>query len=114
MKRSLLLATAVLAGAISAGTAHTADRNGAPNLVGTPVQVRYGRVIRIDAATRYVNAEHFEIVTIENQKGQSFSWQFDTLIAPTGFPLRRIAPPGFECGNTWVYINHPPRHVVTD
>ena len=82
--------------------------------LGTYVKESKGRLAKITPSTKYLNAEHFETLTIENQKGQRFSWQFDTRYAPTGFLLRRIAPAGFESGDTWVYINHPPRHVATD
>lgn len=85
----------------------------APQL-GTPAQGEAHRTVKINASTKYVNAAHREILIIENHKGQSFAWQFDTLAAPTGFPLRRIAPPEFELGNTWVYIHHPVVASETD
>ena len=86
-----------------------------PNPLGTlPKSSSSGRLVKITVYTKYVNAEHFETVIIENHRGQRFSWQFDTQYAPTGFPLRRIASPGFESGSTWVYVDHPPRHVATD
>ena len=111
----LLIAALALAGATSAGAADPADYNGPHNMqLGTSVSVKTGRVVKIAPGTRYINAEHFEIVTIENDKGQSFTWQFDTLIAPTGFPLRRIAPPGYDSGKAWVYIDRPRHHIVSD
>jgi hypothetical protein len=82
--------------------------------LGTPVQNGTARVVKIGPSTKYINAEHFESVTIENHRGQRFAWRFDTFIAPTGFPLRRIAPPGFESGSTWIYIEHPAHHIATD
>ena len=105
--RYLLTAVLALASATSPSAAYTADHNVTHNAqLGTPLAAKTGRVVKISPATKYINAEHFEILTIENDKGQSFTWQFDTLIAPTGFSLRRIAPPGFQAGHALVYINH--------
>ena len=110
------VAAAALAGVISAPAAYSSDTPPSlPTQLGTLAKsTSNGRVVKITASTKYVNAEHFETLTIENDKGQRFIWQFDTQYAPTGFPLRRIAPPGFESGSTWVYVNHPARHVATD
>ena len=47
---------------------------------------------------------HLETLAIQNGKGQRFVWRFDTLHAPTGFPLKSIAPPDFDAGDTWVYV----------
>ena len=79
---------------------------------GTSVQGGSGSVAKIDASTRYLNVQHAEVLIIENGKGQRFAWRFDTLYAPTGFPLRKIAPPGFDCGSTWVYVAHSPRRAI--
>lgn len=100
---STVFATLTLALDVHSANNSTAH---APQL-GTPVQGKALRTVKINATTKHVNATHHEILTIENHQGQSFAWRFDTLAAPTAFPLRRIAPPDFEQGNTWVYI-HPP------
>ena len=82
--------------------------------LGTVAQNGAGRVVKISPSTRFINAGHFEVLIIENHRGQRFTWRFDTAFAPTGFPLRKIAPPGFESGNTWIYVDNPARHVPTD
>ena len=66
------------------------------------------RVVRINAATKYINVEHFGTMKIENDKGQSFVWKFDTVGV---VPLRTIAPAGFEAGGTTVYVSHPTEHI---
>ena len=70
-------------------------------MLGASTQSVMGRTVKIDASTKNVNAQHFETLTIQNQKGQSFTWQFDTLTAPMSFPLKRIAPAGYEAGGPW-------------
>ena len=78
--------------------------------LGTPSQaISAERTVRIDASTKYLNAEHFGTLKIENDKGQSFVWKFDTL-GEVGFPLEVIAPKGFAAGATRVYIRHPSAH----
>ena len=57
------------------------------------------RTVKITASTQYVSVEHFGTVKIENDKGQSFTWKFDTL-GEVGFPLSVIAPKGFAAGET--------------
>jgi hypothetical protein len=101
-RRSTLVLPALLAGAfLTAGVYANPDMI---ELLGTPAPGKAGRTVQIDASTKFIHVKHFEILTIKNQKGQSFAWQFDTLWAPTGFPLTKIAPPEFEDGNTWVYV----------
>jgi len=95
------LGSAVLAAGANADDFRTAD-------LGTPAPGEAGRTMKIDASTKYVNAEHLEVVTIRNQQGQGFCWRFDTLHASTGFPLSNIAPLDFDAGDTWVYVR--PRH----
>ena len=67
------------------------------------------KTIKITASTKYVNVEHFDTVKIENDKGQSFVWRFDSL-GEYGFPLSVIAPKDFAAGETRVYIRHPDAH----
>jgi hypothetical protein len=100
-KGTLMLA-ALLGGAVLAGRAdadHDLSRH-----MGTPVPGTTASVVKIDQATQFIRAGHRETLTIRNGKGQSFAWRFDTLHAPTGFPLKSIAPPDFEAGDTWVYV----------
>ena len=79
--------------------------------LGSPSQATAAeRTVRIDASTQYVNAEHFGTLKIENDKGQSFVWRFDSL-GEYGFPLSVIAPKGFAAGATRVYIRHPTTHI---
>jgi hypothetical protein len=111
---SVLAALALAASVFTASAGPPTHALALSAQLGTPVHTRAGRTVRIDLSTKYVNAMHLEFLTIENHRGQSFAWHFDTLTAPTGFPLRRIAPVGFEAGNTWVYIDHPTRHTATD
>ena len=106
-KGSLVLA-ALLYGAVHATGAY-AD-HGLSRHLGTPVSGTTARIVKIDVATSVIKAAHFETLTIQNGKGQSFAWRFDTLHVPTGFPLKNIAPPDFEAGDTWVYVGpqtHP-------
>lgn len=108
-KGTLVLA-ALLAGAVLAAAAGAqADHDIAAHF-GTPVPGTAARVVKIDAATTFIKAGHLETLTIQDRKGHSFAWRFDTLHAPTGFPLKSIAPAEFEAGDTWVYVGpkaHP-------
>jgi hypothetical protein len=110
-KVSVLLSAVVFAVSTLAANAYAADHSATvkSGILGTPMQGAAARTVKIDASTKYVNAEHFETVTIQNQKGQSFTWQFDTL-GEMNFPLKRIAPAGFDAGDTWIYVNHPASH----
>ena len=101
------LALAAAAPSASAADWGSAMRRGD---LGSPSQVTAAeRTVRIDAATKYVNAEHYGTLKIENDKGQSFVWRFDSL-GEYGFPLSVIAPQGFAAGETRVYIRHPSAH----
>lgn len=97
---------ALLAGVILASHADAFDRRASfPGAqLGTPVETSAGRIVRINGSTRYINVEHFEILTIRDEKGQSFTWQFDTFYPQAHFPLKRIAPAGFQSGNVWIYV----------
>ena len=68
-----------------------------------------GRTLIMKATTRGINAMHLETVKIENDRGQSFVWFFDTY-GSIAFPLKVIAPKAFDAGDTWVYVNHPYDH----
>ena len=68
------------------------------------------KTVKITAATQYITVEHFQTLKIENDKGQSFVWTFDSL-GEFGFPISVIAPKDFAAGETRVYIRHPAAHV---
>lgn len=95
------------AGAADSSTAQRARRGdfGVPSK-GAPL-----RTIKIDATTKYINADHMQTVRIVNDRGQSFLWQFDTFPATVNFPLKAIVPSGFEAGDTQIYIDHPGEHL---
>lgn len=100
-KGALLLA-ALFGGAVSTVPVHGHD--GLSGDLGTPASGATVRVVTIDAATEVIEAGQRETLTIRNRKGQGFAWRFDTPYAPTAFPLKCIAPPRFEAGDTWVYV----------
>ncbi len=105
----LFVALALAAAAPSATAADwgSAMRRGD---LGSPSQATTAqKTVKITAATQYVNVEHFQTLRIENDKGQSFVWRFDSL-GEYGFPLEVIAPKGFAAGATRVYIRHPYAH----
>jgi hypothetical protein len=70
----------------------------------------FGRTLKFEASAKGINALHGETVRIENDKGQSFVWRLDTY-GPVAFPLKAIAPKGFDAGSTWVYVDHPFDHI---
>lgn len=67
------------------------------------------KTVKITSTTKHVNVEHFQTVKFENDKGQSFTWKFDSL-QEYGFPINVIAPKEFAAGETRVYIRHPYSH----
>ena len=67
------------------------------------------RMVKINASTKYVNAEHLQTVKFVNDKGQSFTWKADA--AGVVVPLKTIAPAGFEAGEATVYVRHPTEHI---
>ena len=67
------------------------------------------KTVQINASTKYVNAEHLQTLKIENDKGQSFTWKADA--GGVVFPLKTIAPAGFEAGEATVYVRHPTEHI---
>ena len=78
---------------------------------GSPVQSRPDSTIKVSSATGAIYVDHFKTARIENDKGQSFSWHFDPLMSLSNFPLKLIAPAGFDAGNTQVVILHPGHHT---
>jgi hypothetical protein len=52
-------------------------------------------------------------VKIENDRGQSFIWQADTLArGQESFALQAVAPSGFAAGQTQVFLSHPHGHML--
>jgi hypothetical protein len=100
-KGTLVLA-ALFGGAVFASGAHAGHE--ISRHFGTPASEAAARIVKIDAQTDFIKAGHLETLTIQNGKGQSFAWRFETLHVPTGFPLKSIAPPDFDAGDTWVYV----------
>ena len=105
-RKTMLILAAVLGGMLLTAAVYANDD--LRDTLGTPVRDNAGRTVKIDASTKFIRVEHLETLTIRNQRGQSFGWQFDTFYVPTGFPLTSITPSGFEAGDTWVYVRPPP------
>ncbi len=78
---------------------------------GTPVQSRPDATLKISSTTGTIYVDHFATSKIENDKGQSFVWRFDSDMAMSAFPLKIIAPSGFDAGNTYVNVIHPTSHT---
>ncbi len=70
----------------------------------------YKTVVNINAATKYVNAEHLGVLVIKNDKGQSFTWKADTFVE-ADLALKAIAPADFAAGETRVHVHHPMDHI---
>lgn len=99
---------------VAAAVASPADRSGSVSLglLGTPAQSRPDAAIKVGSATRNIYVDHLKTARIENDKGQSFTWQFDSPMSVSNFPLKSIAPSGFDAGNTQVTILHPALHTA--
>ena len=113
VKRNLLTSTllSILFGVGAAGAAEPSDlaRLG---YFGAQVQSRPEAPLKITSATEDIYVDHFATARIENDKGQSFTWRFDSTMAMASFPLKAIAPSGFDAGNTVVIPNHPASHYA--
>lgn len=107
---SVLLSAVIGAGA---GVVSAADHSALvkQGFYGTQAQGRVDSTIRINSATKFITVPHLASAKIENDRGQNFVWQFDTAMAMTSFPLRTIAPSGFDAGSTWVSVTHPQSHA---
>jgi hypothetical protein len=110
----LVVALALAAAAPSAtaadwGAAMRRGDLGSPPGSAPPQATEAPRTVKITASTRFINVEHYDTLKIENAKGQSFVWTFDSL-GEYGFPLSVIAPKSFAAGETRVYIRHPAAH----
>lgn len=115
LKRNIAI---LIAGGLLATQVNLAGADDTPPTQIFPAQQKYleeraasvrADVVKINAATKYVNAEHLSKVKIVNDKGQSFTWMFDA--GDVVFPLKAIAPAGFEAGDTTVYVRHPTTHL---
>ena len=81
-------------------------------LLGTQGQSRPDSTIKIGSTSGNIYVDHLKTARIENDKGQSFTWQFDSAMSISSFPLKTIAPSGFDAGNTQVTILHPALHTA--
>ena len=106
---SVLLSTVLGVGA-AAATDYSAWLN--RGLFGTPGQGRPDTTIKINSTTGYINVDHFATAKIENDKGQNFTWRFDSSMSMSAFPLKTIAPSGFDAGNVQVSVVHPAEHTA--
>jgi hypothetical protein len=70
---------------------------------------RANRTITLDGRQRWLSVQHLESVRLVDARGQSFVWQAG---APSTFPLKAVAPAGFDSGDVWVAVNHPRDHVA--
>src|SRR6266540_650099 len=73
------------------------------------VEQRASRTIALDTKQKWVTVQHLESVKLIDARGQSFVWQAG---APASFPLKAIAPAGFDSANVWVAVMHPKDHVA--
>lgn len=113
VKRNLLTSI-LLSTLIGVGAAGAAEYSGwvQQGLFGTQVQSRPDSTIKISSTTGNIYVDHFATAKIENNKGQSFVWRFDSTMAMSAFPLKTIAPSGFDAGNTLVSVIHPAVHTA--
>ncbi len=78
-------------------------------LAGDRSEQRASRTIALDTKQKWVTVQHLESVKLIDARGQSFVWQAG---APASFPLKAIAPAGFDSANVWVAVMHPKDHVA--
>jgi len=114
VKRKLLASVllSALVG-VGAGAATGADNTWLlkQGFFGSQVQSRPDATLKISSTTGTIYVDHFATSKIENDKGQSFVWRFDSDMAMSAFPLKTIAPSGFDAGNTYVNVIHPTSHT---
>ena len=109
----LFIAVLIAGGLLGARVTLAADYSAAMRRgkLGSPSRATYAqKTVKINASTQTVDVEHFGALIIENDRGQSFVWTFDTINA-VSFPLKVIAPKDFAAGETRVYIHHPAAHI---
>ncbi len=116
VKRNLLIAI-LLSGLSAAGAASGAHANSwwlEHGFFGSPTRDRPDVTIKIGSTTGSIYVDHFATAMIENDKGESFVWRFDSELRESSFPLKTIAPHGFDAGKTWVIIRHPAGHLPSE
>jgi len=103
---SVLLSTLI---GVGAGVASAADYSALikQGFFGSPAKSKPDTTVKITGTTKAFKVDHFATVKIENDKGQSFVWQFDTALMMSIFPLKTIAPSGFDAGDAVVSVTHP-------
>ena len=113
VKRNLLatLLASTLMG-VGTGVAGAADRSALvkQGFFGNLAKSKPDSTVKISGTTKYITVNHEATVKIENDKRQSFVWRFDSAMEMSNFPLRTIAPSGFDAGNTLVGVIHPAHH----
>ena len=99
---------------VGAGVAGAADYSALvkQGFFGNLVKSKPDTTVKISGTTKYVTVNHEATVKIENDKRQSFVWRFDSAMEMSNFPLRTIAPSGFDAGNTLVSVLHPAHHTA--
>lgn len=109
-----LLTSFLLSTVLGVGAAAAADYSAWLNqgYFGTPGQGRPDTTIKIGNTTGTIDVDHFATARIENDKGQNFTWRFDSSMSMTVFPLKTIAPSGFDAGNVLVSVVHPSDHTA--
>ena len=114
VKRKLLASVllSALVG-VGAGAATGADNTWLlkQGFFGSQVQSKPDATLKISSTTGTIYVDHFATSKIENDKGQSFVWRFDSDMGMSAFPLKTIAPSGFDAGNTYVNVIHPTSHT---
>jgi hypothetical protein len=70
---------------------------------------RASRTISLDGRQHWLSVQHLESVKLVDARGQSFVWQAGS---PATFPLKTIAPAGFDSGDVWIAVSHPRDHVA--
>jgi len=105
---------AIPAALASAQSASPADYSGLvrQGFFGSQTQSRPDSTIKISSTTGSVYVNHLKTAMIENDKGQSFTWHFGSVMSISNFPLKAIAPSGFDAGNTQVIVLHPGEHFA--
>lgn len=66
-----------------------------------------GRIINVNANTKYVNVDDGETVTFVKDS-QQFTWNFETSRGAENMPLSAIAPAGFTANKVQVYVASNP------
>lgn len=109
-----LLTSVLLSTLLGVGAAAAADYSAWLNqgYFGTPGQGRPNATIKINSTTRNLIVDHFATARIENDKGQNFTWRFDSSMSMTAFPLKTIAPSSFDAGDVLVSVAHPSEHTA--